>query len=98
MNFSKKWFLDKQVQCINGPPVLKLTSQTNQVKQIKNTKFCKLIDLKVFGTITKNSIFFVASMAVKTPPGTSYSFQVFLSLKHLTIWLAESMPASANPK
>ena len=60
----------KQVQCTNGPPVLRLTSQTSQKLKILQTdqKSCK-------SNITLNSmIFFVASMEAKNQFDTSYSF------------------------
>ena len=58
----------KQVQCSNGPPVLRLTSQTR--KKILQTDWPR-----VFSSITQNSmIFFVASIEVKNQLDTSYSF------------------------
>ena len=59
----------KQVQCTNGPPVLRLTSQTSQKLKIQQIDWSR-----VFSDITQNSmIFFVASMEAKNQFDTSYS-------------------------
>ena len=51
----------KQVQCRNGPLVLKLTSQTGQQSEILQTDWPR-----VFSSIIQNSmIFFVASVEAK---------------------------------
>ena len=60
--------MSKQVQCSNGPPVLRLTSQTSQKYKILQTDWPRL-----FSGITQNSIFFVASVEAKNELDTSYS-------------------------
>ena len=50
----------QQVQCNNGTPVLRLTSQTSQKYKILQTDWPRVIC-----SINQNSMFFVASMEVK---------------------------------
>ena len=67
-----EYLKNKQVQCNNGPLVLRSTSQTVKIKNPPT------YTPRVFGSITQNRmIFFVTSTEANNQLETSYSFQFF---------------------